>query len=194
MVDKDHIDFMVQAAIAGATDSRGWQSAHERTFSYYSHERSTRVYVDAFADETAESGEGYFRTETIPPSVLGQRLVDANLDSIHARYPDTIEDAEGTPGPLERYWEMPYVFEPIDTGKQVYSIGAGLQLAVQAVANTATVAAELGHYEYQACEHDGWRESDAFAFLEAMRVRLLGRLPGAESASWGFQREEHKSA
>lgn len=184
VVDKDHIDYLVQSAIAGATDSRGWQSAHERHFSYYSHARSVRVYVDPFADETREDAH----SETIPPSVLGQRLLDTNLDSIHARYPDTIDDPEHTPGPCEQYWEQPYVFEPIDTGRQVYSIAAGLRIAVEPIDATAAVAHQIGHYEYQACEHAEWRESDGFAFCEAMRARLLDKLPGAESASWGYTR------
>jgi hypothetical protein len=184
MVDRDHIDFLVQSALAGATDSRGWLGSGDRHFSYYSHARGVRVYVDPYADEPTSDAH----SETIPPSVLGQRLTDTNLESIQARYPDTIEDPEGTPGPCERYWEQPYVFTPIDTGRQVYSIAAGLKLAVEPVACTAEAAAHIGHYEYQACEHDGWRESDAFAFCEALRERLLDKLPGAENASWGFSR------
>jgi hypothetical protein len=190
MVDPDHVDFLVQSAIAGATDSQGWDSRHERHFSYYSHARGLRVYVDPYADEITENAH----SETIPPSVLGERLIETNLDSIHARYPDTIEDPENTPGPCKRYWEMPYVFQPIDTGRKVYSLGAGVQVAVQPVASTATVAQQLGHYEYQACEHDGWRDSDGCAFCEAMRCRLLAKLPGAEAAPWGFTREQANGA
>ncbi len=182
MVDKDHVDFLVQSALAGATDSRRWQSSHERHFSYYSHARNVRVYV-------AEHDEPHTDThsETISPSMLGQLLADTNAESINARYPDTVDDPSAMPGPRDHYWE-PYVFEPIDTGRQVFSISAGLQIAVQPVANTATVAAQLNHYEYQACEHADWRESDGFAFCEAMRDRLLRRLPGAEQASWGYSR------
>ena len=189
MVDRDHIDFLVQSALAGATDSRGWQSAHERRFSYFSHARGVRVYIDPYADEPTSDAH----SETIPPSTLGQRLVDTNLDSIQARYPDTIEESDGTPGPCEQYWQQPYVFEPIDTGRKVYSIGAGLKLAVEPVSTTADVAKQVGHYEYQACEHADWRESDGFAFVEAMRERLLDKLPGAENASWGYSRERVQS-
>jgi len=181
MVDKDHVDFLVQSAIAGATDSRGWESPHGG-FSWF-HD-GTRYSVKAHLDEP-ERVSAY--SVEIPPSTLGQRLADTNADSIHARYPDTVDDPSAMPGPLDHYWE-PYVFEPVDTGREVFSIGAGLKLAVQPIASTAVVAAQLNHYEYQACEHDGWKDSEMRAFIDAMRERLLSTLPGAEAAPWGFTR------
>lgn len=185
VVDKDHIDFMVQAAIAGATDSRGWESPHGG-FSWF-HD-GTRYSVKPHLDEPERVSK--YSVE-VPPGTLGQMLVDECVRSVSARYPGDDIDAGELPGPVREraYYLQPYVFEPIDTGRQVYSIGAGLQLAVQPVANTATVAAQLGHYEYQACESDDWRDTEARAFVDAMRERLLGTLPGAEQASWGFSRE-----
>jgi hypothetical protein len=184
MVDKDHIDFLVQAAIAGATDSRGWEGPHGG-FSFWNPVTEVRVSIDPHA-QTVRC-EGAFR-EVISPSELGQRLLDTNLKSIHARYPDTVEDPEHTPGPRERYWETPYVFEPIDTGRTVYSIGAGLRPAVLPVAETVAVAAQVKHYEYQSCEHKDWHGSEAQAFCEGMREHLLDSLPGRESVSWGYTR------
>jgi hypothetical protein len=184
VVDKDHIDFMVQAAIAGATDSR--ETPHGGFSWFHDHTRwSVKAHLDAPERQSKYSVE-------VPPSTLGQMLVDECVRSVSARYPDDDVDAGELPGPVREhaYYLQPYVFEPIDTGRQVYSIGAGLQLAVQAVANTATVAAQLGHYEYQACEHAEWRDSEACAFVQAMRERLLAKLPGAEQASWGFSRPE----
>lgn len=43
-------------------------------------------------------------------------------------------------------------------------------------------------YEYQACEHDGWRASEAFAFCEALKGTLIRVLPGFDSAeTWGIE-------
>lgn len=185
VVDRDHIDFMVQAALAGATDSQGWSAPHG-DFSWFHDGRRIRVEIGA---EIFEGGT----LEIVSPDVLGQRLVDECVRSVHARYPDTEPDAGDLPGPCDAYYMGPYIFEPIDTGKQLYSIARGLTLAVQPVANTATVAHQISHYEYQSCEHPEWRESEAFAFCAALKDRLLGTLPGAGDAVWGYRRPERVS-
>ena len=41
-------------------------------------------------------------------------------------------------------------------------------------------------YEYQSCEHPGWAQSQAHAFCESLRARLIGTLPGYDDASWGI--------
>lgn len=40
----------------------------------------------------------------------------------------------------------------------------------------------LACYEYQSCEAPGWHESEAFAFCEALRARMIHRLPGFDEA------------
>jgi hypothetical protein len=42
-------------------------------------------------------------------------------------------------------------------------------------------------YEYQSCEHDGWKGSDASLFAEALRRHVVGMLPGYENAPWGIE-------
>jgi hypothetical protein len=39
-------------------------------------------------------------------------------------------------------------------------------------------------YEYQSCEHPGWTTSEAHAFCEALRRRMIHHLPGYEEAPW----------
>ncbi|MFZ2152075.1 MAG: hypothetical protein WAV09_03145 [Minisyncoccia bacterium] len=42
-------------------------------------------------------------------------------------------------------------------------------------------------YEYQSCEHEGWRTSPAAAFCEALKGTLIHKLPGYDSAdTWGL--------
>jgi hypothetical protein len=41
-------------------------------------------------------------------------------------------------------------------------------------------------YEYQACEHDAWEESDARHFCSELRVMLTQKLPGWEEAPWSI--------
>ena len=44
----------------------------------------------------------------------------------------------------------------------------------------------LDCYEYQSCEHPEWETSEARAFCEALRSRLIHRLPGYDAAPWGI--------
>ena len=39
--------------------------------------------------------------------------------------------------------------------------------------------------DYQSCEHDGWRASEARAFLNALQSAAIHSLPGYEAADWG---------
>lgn len=41
--------------------------------------------------------------------------------------------------------------------------------------------------EYQSCEHRGWRTSEARAFCDALRRRLVALLPGYDAAEWGVR-------
>ena len=42
----------------------------------------------------------------------------------------------------------------------------------------------LGCYEYQACETPDWEQTEAQAFCQALRKRMIGVLPGYEDAPW----------
>ncbi|WP_431728521.1 hypothetical protein [Verrucosispora sp. TAA-831] len=52
--------------------------------------------------------------------------------------------------------------------------------------NPLVVLKALDGYEYQACEHAEWGNSEAAAFCEALRHRAIGYLPGY-SASPGWE-------
>lgn len=41
-------------------------------------------------------------------------------------------------------------------------------------------------FEYQACETDDWRDSEAYAFCQALRSRMIDALPGYDDAPWGI--------
>ena len=51
------------------------------------------------------------------------------------------------------------------------------------------VAKAVNCYEYQSCEHDGWRGSAAFEFCAALTGEMARKLPGYEDAPWGFEEE-----
>lgn len=42
----------------------------------------------------------------------------------------------------------------------------------------------LDSYEYQACEHDGWKDSEARAFVESLRAEYMRRCAGYAEQDW----------
>lgn len=115
---------------------------------------------------------------------LGSILIDANVRSIEARYPDTAGKPAEMPGPdvdsPDRAFANGYTWSPVRA--TVTPIGA---------------LALVQCYSYQTCEYDGFEESDAGVFCTFMTARLLARffpgytghvcdLPGYESAPWGL--------
>jgi hypothetical protein len=56
------------------------------------------------------------------------------------------------------------------------------------------VLAAIAGYEYQACEHDGWRRSETARFCQALRLAMVRRLPGYDQAPWTWSAEELTAA
>ena len=52
--------------------------------------------------------------------------------------------------------------------------------------NPVQVLKALACYEYQSCETPEWDASEAHAFCEALRHRMIQVLPGYEEATWGI--------
>jgi hypothetical protein len=98
---------------------------------------------------------------------IGQMLVAENIESVWHRYPNdrTIDDL---PGPCDKSELMAYRYER--RGRPLTAI-EGLKA--------------LDGYEYQACEHPAWRESEAYALVTWLRSALISRLPGyADADTW----------
>lgn len=120
------------------------------------------------------------RDETMHDAVA--LLFRQNLTSIHARYPDTVDNPSNMPGPC--------------------SIGERLAADPEWVPEFRRIAAELPPpvvvlkaldcYEYQACEDDGWQASEAKRLCDALRAKMIRRLPGYENAPWEWT--ERKAA
>ena len=98
------------------------------------------------------------------PDALGNALVKENVESVHYRYPDTVDDPASTPGPIEHYYDQPYHYEP---GRRLTTIEAFVAIA---------------GYRYQACEHPGWGSSWAHEVCEGLTSTLITCLPGWDEA------------
>src|SRR5262245_14347801 len=103
-----------------------------------------------------------------PPAAVGQMLWDENRTSIEARYPDTREDFSNATGPCDES----FVYDRHE-------------LLSREPFDPVQVLKSCACYEYQACEHDGWKDSEAHAFIEALRDHAIAALPGYDNAIWG---------
>jgi hypothetical protein len=107
-------------------------------------------------------------------TALGKMLMAENEKSIMYRYPDTQSDGQPLhdrmPGPAgydgADYYQYPdTLLDPLDPVSLIKMIHC---------------------YEYQSCEHPGWKTSRAKAFCDALLHRQMQRLPGYDSAPWNY--------
>ena len=170
VVSKQHIDFLVTAALTvGGRDGFQWWRVDE------SGDYAGWRKLDPNAEQRADDDYMAFYT----PSQAGQILLSENVASVSHRYSysgrvqyygaeeaakmddDTIETL---PGPTDRFYMAPYVFAPF--GRFDGSPGK--------------VFAAVDCLDYQSCEHDGWRSSEAYSFLRSLRDAWCRRCAGYE--------------
>lgn len=96
---------------------------------------------------------------------VGQMLVDCCVASVSYRYQDSVH--EGLPGPCDTYYARPYAWEAVTVAPSAVQ---GLKL--------------ISCYEYQSCEHEAWKSSEAKSFCESLQGKLITELPGYEGADW----------
>ncbi len=95
-------------------------------------------------------------------------LWNANLQSIHARYPDTVTDPSNIPGVIDETYIYAHSKDwPFD-----------MIAAVQVLKSVACL-------EYQSNEFDGWEKSEACAALKVLESAAVNALPGYDDAKWG---------
>lgn len=111
-----------------------------------------------FTNFTSDSEAEYQRFNE---DTLGRMLWMENLISIHARYPDTVDHPEVVPGSLEGDDVEAYTYAP---GIKVVNLDPLGLLGV------------IRGYGYQACEHRGWRNSIAKAFVDDLDARIVRKL------------------
>ncbi len=152
MVSKTHIDLMVRLAIWGPSGVEV---------------RPDKAWYRPYFGNPSRKAEPETANE------LGEIFVKENLSSIHYRYPDTIENPDATPGPIEQYWLTEYEYDDP-------------QIDLTIVEDFCL----LDCYEYQSCEHPEWRDSEAFKLVDSIRGSLIHRLPGYDQVPWSFDRDD----
>lgn len=90
---------------------------------------------------------------------VGQMLVDVNSASVNYRYKE------------DNAYIYSYTPPRFKTWQAIEIIGA------------------IHCYEYQACERDDWRESEAYAFCRMLERKMIRRLPDYDKAPWEITRD-----
>lgn len=134
----------INALVSYAVDAR---------ISYYSRQAETRIPI------TANNAEA-----------IGQILLDENMRSVCARYPDCgPENAPGSIGESVNAYTFKRFRCPI----------------------TAVEAIKACHcLSYQSCETDDWEQSIAHAILDAIQSHATHHVPGYDAAPWGIDGEK----
>lgn len=164
MVSKEHIDLLVDVAITGPRSDRAVSP-------------DSAWHRVSWRRDSEDWRSGVQLGSDVTPDELGEMLTLENLRSINYRYPDTFGNAEDTPRDGEVFWPEPYRFE-----RHGYTM------------TPAEALNAIDCYEYQACEHPEWNESEAKRFCEALRSALISCIPGWRDAPWGWNSEKIAAA
>ncbi len=100
---------------------------------------------------------------------VGAALLRENIASVSFRY---APHDGGLPGPVPNPVPEDYGYQPF--------------LRVE----TAQVLKAIDCYEYQSCEHPGWKDSEARRFCDVLRRRYSATMPGYDDALWEVSRPE----
>lgn len=173
IVSKEHIDVMVKAALEGPSDNEGnmlYLNGTRWDDFYWYVDNEKRPLTAANADE------------------IGDMLVRENVRSVNHRYSyagripyygeegaTELEERgdDELPGPIDKYWVESYHYTD-----------PGFRPTVAEIVKT------IGCFEYQSCEHDEWKNSEAFIFCRELREAALAVMPGKAEAPWGWEAED----
>jgi hypothetical protein len=160
VLGKEHIDAMAALAVFGPLRTAGQGVSPDSSWSFYWWDCVPRGLPISEWQQHRHDGHH------TPPDDIGRMLLAENIASVAYRYPDCAETGE-YPGPTDRVYQTAYHW-------------AYPRIMPTAVEGLSMIAC----YEYQACEHPGWDDSEAHAFCDALRHALISRLPGYAEAPW----------
>lgn len=147
----------------------------------------SKAHIDAIVDVAANGpsgrgpqypGDGWYSTtwsedgvrlSARPDSDLaGQMLWRECYLSVTYRYPEA-EGENALPGPCD--------FSVADVLTYTFTRPSARLTTVQCLK-------AIRCYEYQSCEHPGWKDSPAYAFCQHLTASLIAELPGYDEAAW----------
>lgn len=106
-------------------------------------------------------------------SEVGQMLLEECIKSVAYRYEGS--DIPDLPGRSDAEYIIPFQYKHF--------------------ANPPTpveILKIISCYEYQSCEHPGWKGSEAYAYCQVLRHSTIVLLPGYDEAPWGWEKWPRK--
>ena len=97
---------------------------------------------------------------------VGRMLLAENLASVNYRYNESDGDEL-----VNAYRFKAYIEPMVDNARRVPLVLKAIEC-----------------YEYQSCEHPGWRESPARLFCQRLHSAYIRMLPGYDNAPWEVRR------
>jgi hypothetical protein len=178
VVSKTHIDALVSVAIYGPTNGESqWRGmSWSRPCEPYAPSPDYPQYTTSvrwMTLATAGLSELAKRDDEITADELGFILWAENVASVSYRYPD--DTPETLPGTMVQT-EAGMVAE-CTQGYKFERMFGRQPTAVEALKLIACL-------DYQSCEHEGWKDSEAFRILEGLKDALINQLAGYSAASW----------
>ncbi|SLC86610.1 hypothetical protein [Mycobacteroides abscessus] len=104
----------------------------------------------------ANNQEHYERLDYDTADRVGQMLLDANAASVNHRYDENEMYIYSYAQPQHTNWS------PVEVLKAIHC------------------------YQYQACEPDDWKTSEAHAFCDALTHYVINKTPGYDQAPWAI--------
>lgn len=110
---------------------------------------------------------------------VGQMLLTENVRSVDYRYPG----GEDLPG---RYVMATLPGFDVEVRAPEYLQPYTFTASPHRHWKPVEILKAIDCFEYQSCETDDWRETEAYAFCQALRSRMIDQLPGYDDAPWGI--------
>lgn len=175
VVDKAHVDYLVRAGLApNHYGPLRWLDPTvppgERDY------EPGAMMGGPTASETYEAKRRELNEATADR--VGAMLWSENARSVSYRYDD--ESYDTIPGPCD--------FDELALAGYRYEGGRLSPSPLHPQVDPVAVLKACDGYEYQSCEHPGWESSEAHAFLDALRRRMIHALPGYDEADWSVRR------
>lgn len=168
-VSKGHIDRLVALALCGPKDTDGYRWI---PIAWWAGEPRTALRESTNYEDYRRRLDAIRREVTVDNcNVVGAMLTRANLHSINARYPNTVDNPGDIPG------EAMSAFVPYRFPAAMRAVRALRPLLAEALRAIAC-------YEYQSCEADDWLDSEAYDFCDSLRKALCGVVSRAATRGW----------
>lgn len=171
LVSRDHIDALVRLALADTHSRMRWTTVSPDSDEWP--QLAAGGDLQSFTEYQAAVSAVTREARYDAADEIGRMLAVENAASVLYRYPDH-DNSDYVPA-----WTTDGTYTYVELGPMPTPV-EGLKI--------------LSCFEYQSCEHPGWKDSEARRFCDALRMELIARLPGYSEAPWEWSTRRPSAA